>query len=97
MKPLLDGRRNWLAKGRGRLICIWFFLVLFLTPPIFAGGVSQVFANEGDSGGYQQGIQETFNPVAFAIVSAGLVVVGYFMYRIFSGSGKKEGDGEKEG
>ena len=35
-----------------------------------------------------------FNLLVFRIGSGGLVVVGYFLYRIFSGSGKKRDDGE---
>ncbi len=93
MKSLFGGIGNWLGKERGRVICIWFSSILILTPPIFAGGGWQVFANGDHSEGQLRGTEETFNPVAFVIVGAGLVVVGYFLYRIFSGSGRKEDDG----
>jgi len=50
--------------------------------------VSPVFAN-GDHSDQHPHTEQSFNPLAFALVSGGLVVVGYFMYRIFSGSSKK--------
>ena len=67
---------------------IWFSLLLFLTPPIWMTAVSPVFAN-GDQSDQHQHTEQIFNPLAFALVSGVLVVVGYFMYRIFSGSSKK--------
>jgi len=57
--------------------------------------VSPVFAN-GDHSDQHPHSEESFNPLAFVLVSGGLVVVAYFMYRIFSGS-KKNRDTEKEG
>jgi len=57
--------------------------------------VSPVFAN-GDHSDQHPHAEESFNPIAFALVSGGLVIVAYFMYRIFSG-GKKNSDTEKEG
>lgn len=93
MKPLFGEIGNWLGKEMGRVICIWFSFILILAPPIFGGGGLQVFANGDHSEGQLRGTEETFNPVAFAIVGAGIVVVGYFLYRIFSGSGRKEDDG----
>jgi len=93
LKPLFGRIGNWLGKERGRVICIWFSFILILTPPIFGGGGWQVLANGDHSEGNLRGTEETFNPFAFAIVGAGIVVVGYFLYRIFSGSGRKEGDG----
>jgi len=74
---------------------IWFSLLLFLTPPIWMTVVSPVFAN-GDHSDQHPHAEESFNPIAFALVSGGLVIVAYFMYRIFSG-GKKNSDTEKEG
>jgi len=58
--------------------------------------VSPVFAN-GDHSDQHPHAEQSFNPLAFALVSGGLVVVGYFMYRIFSGSSKKNRNTEKEG
>ena len=57
--------------------------------------VSPVFAN-GDHSDQHPHTEQNFNPLAFALVSGGIVVVGYFMYRIFSGN-KKNSDTEKEG
>jgi len=74
---------------------IWFSLLLFLTPPIWMTAVSPVFAN-GDHSDQHPHTEQSFNPLAFALVSGGLVVVGYFMYRIFSGSSKKNRNPEKE-
>jgi len=75
---------------------IWFSLLLFLTPPIWMTAVSPVFAN-GDHSDQHPHTEQSFNPLAFALVSGGLVVVGYFMYRIFSGSSKKNRNPQKEG
>jgi len=74
---------------------IWFSLLLFLTPPIWMTVVSPVLAN-GDHADHHPHAEQSFNPLAFALVSGALVVVGYFMYRIFSGS-KKNRTTEKEG
>lgn len=90
MNLFSSGKRNGLSSGRIRVICTWFSLFLFLTPPIW------VFAN-GDHSDEHPHAQQAFNPIAFALVSGGIVVVGYFLYRIFSGSGKKNTDTEKEG
>ena len=57
---------------------------------------SPVLANGDHSEESPRGAQHSFNPIAFALVSGGLVVVGYLMYRIFSGKGKKNGNGEEE-
>ncbi len=75
---------------------IWFSLPLFLTLPIWMTVVSPVFAN-GDHSDQHPHAEQSFNPLAFALVSGGLVVVGYFMYRIFSGTSKKNRNTEKEG
>ena len=92
MKPLLGGIGNWLGNERGRVICIWFYFIMILTLPTLCGYGWQVLANGDHSEGYLRETKETFNPVAFAIVGAGIVVVGYFLYRIFSGSCRKEDD-----
>ncbi len=78
------------------LFGIWFALLLFLTPPIWTTVVSPAFAN-GDHSDQHPHAEQSFNPIAFALVTGGLVVVAYFMYRIFSGSNKKNKDTEKEG
>ncbi len=75
---------------------IWFSLLLLLTPPRWMTAVSPVFAN-GDHSDQHPHAEQSFNPLAFALVSGGLVVVGYFMYRIFSGSSKKNRNPQKEG
>ena len=67
---------------------MWLSLVFFLTPPLILTVVTPVFAN-GDHSDQHPHAEQSFNPLAFALVSGGLVVVGYFMYRIFSGSSKK--------
>jgi len=77
------------------LFGIWFSLPLFLTLPIWMTVVSPVFANGDHSDQHPHG-EQSFNPLAFGLVSGGLVVVAYFMYRIFSGN-KKNRDTEKEG
>jgi len=75
---------------------IWFSLLLFLTPPLMWTVVTPAFAN-GDHSDQHPHAEQSFNPLAFALVSGGLVVVGYFMYRIFSGSSKNNRNTEKEG
>jgi len=75
---------------------IGFSLLLFLTPSIWITVVAPVFAN-GDHSDQHPHTEQSFNPLAFALVSGGIVVVGYFMYRIFSGTSKKNRNTEKEG
>ena len=61
------------------LLSLGFFSVLVRAGEALANG------DHGDdiAGGMH------FNPIAFGIVSVALVVVAYFLYRIFAGSGKK--------
>ncbi|MEE9611978.1 MAG: hypothetical protein V3W19_12035 [Desulfatiglandales bacterium] len=93
MELFLDRKVKRPDIGKSTLAGICLYLVLYLTSPIFGGGISLVFANGDHSDGLVKETEEVFNPLAFAIVSAGIVVVGYFMYRIFSGRGKKENGG----
>ena len=75
---------------------IWFSLLLFLTLPLMWTVMTPAFAN-GDHSDQHPHAEQSFNPLAFALVSGGIVVVGYFMYRIFSGTSKKNRNTEKEG
>ena len=63
------------------LLSLGLFSVLLLVRAV------EVLAN-GDHGDDVAGGMH-FNPIAFGIVTAALVVVAYFLYRIFAGSGKK--------
>ncbi len=97
MNILFDRKGDRPCRAGEGLIGLWFSLILLLTPAVITGSALRVFANGDHSGGHVKETKEVFNPTAFAIVSGGIVVVGYFLYRIFSGGGKKKEDRGEEG
>lgn len=97
MKILFDRKGDRPCRAWEGLVGLWFSLILLLTPAVITGSALRVYANGDHSGGHVKETKEVFNPTAFAIVSGGIVVVGYFLYRIFSGGGKKKEDRGEEG
>lgn len=83
---------KWLGRTKIRLIGLLLVLFFFVTPPVMWIVATPVFAN----GDHSDEHPHAFNPIAFGLVTGAAVIVGYFMYRIFSGKGKKDVDTEED-
>ncbi len=97
MKILFDRKGDRPGRAWEGLVGLWFYLILLLTPAAITGSALRVFANGDHSGGHVKETKEVFNPTAFAIVSGGIVVVGYFLYRIFPVAARNKEDRGEEG